>query len=79
MVHRNFEANLRDMVGAGVNSAAKVILNTIPVNLKDSPPFTLLTNSNLPSANRQRFEQMLAGAKSLRSQSNFLAAAGLFS
>jgi len=78
MVYRNFEANLRDIVGAGVNSGAKVILNTVSVNLKDCPPFASMTNSNLPSADGQRFEQIFAAAKSLQSLSNFPAAAGLF-
>ena len=77
-VCRNFEANLRDIVNAGVNSGAKVVLNTISVNLKDSPPFASLTNSHLSSADGQRFEQIFAEAKALQSQSNFLAAAGLF-
>ena len=77
-VCRNFEANLRDIVDAGVNSGAKVVLNTISVNLKDSPPFASLTNSHLSSADGQRFEQIFAEAKALQSQSNFLAAAGLF-
>jgi tetratricopeptide (TPR) repeat protein len=77
-VYRNFEGNLRDIVGAGVNSGARVILNTVAVNLKDSPPFASLTNSNLPAADGQRFEEVFAGAKSLQAQGNFVAAAGLF-
>jgi tetratricopeptide (TPR) repeat protein len=77
-VYRNFEANLRDIVEAGVNFGAKVILNTVSVNLKDCPPFASLTNSNLPAADQQHFDQIFAEAKSLQSQSNFLAAADLF-
>jgi tetratricopeptide (TPR) repeat protein len=77
-VYRNFEANLHDIVEAGVNSGAKVILNTVSVNLKDCPPFASLSSSNLPAADRQSFAQIFAEAKSLQSQSNFLAAAGLF-
>jgi hypothetical protein len=33
-VYRNFEANLRDIVAIGVHSGAKIILNTVSVNLK---------------------------------------------
>ena len=77
-VYRNFEANLGDIVEAGVNSGAKVILSTLSVNLKDCPPFASLTNSNRPAADRQHFDQIFAEAKSLQSQSNFLAAADLF-
>jgi tetratricopeptide (TPR) repeat protein len=77
-VYRNFDANLRDIVAAGMNSGARVILSTVAVNLKDSPPFASLSNSNLPAADMQRFNQLFAEAKSLQSQSNFSAAADLF-
>jgi tetratricopeptide (TPR) repeat protein len=49
-VERNFEQNLRDILRAGLGSGAKVILNTVAVNLKDCPPFASYTNSNLPAA-----------------------------
>ena len=77
-VYRNFAANLRDIISAGMNSGAKVILNTVAVNLKDSPPFASLSNSNLPVADRRQFDRLFAKAKSLQSQSNYLAAAELF-
>ncbi len=77
-VYRNYEANLNDIVNAGVRSGAKVILNTVAVNLKDSPPFASMTNSNLPAADAQRFDGIFAEAKSLQSQSNFSAAADSF-
>jgi tetratricopeptide (TPR) repeat protein len=77
-VYRNFEGNLRDIVAAGMNSGAKVILNTVAVNLKDCPPFASLTDSNLPAADRQRFNQLFSGAKTLQAQSNYTAAAEQF-
>jgi tetratricopeptide (TPR) repeat protein len=77
-VYRNFAANLRDIVSAGMNSGAKVILNTVAVNLKDSPPFASLSNSNLPAADRQQFDQLFAEAKLAQAQSNCPAAAELF-
>ncbi len=77
-VYRNFEGNLRDIVAAGENAGAKIILSTVSVNLKDCPPFASLTDSNLPSADRQRFDQIFAEGKSFQAQSNFLAAANLF-
>jgi tetratricopeptide (TPR) repeat protein len=57
-VYRNFEHNLRDILHAGLDSGAKVILNTMSVNLKDCPPFASLTNSNLPSADREQFQKV---------------------
>ena len=77
-VYRNFEGNLRDIVAAGVAAGAKVILNTVAVNLKDCPPFASQVNSNLPAAERQRFDRIFAEGKSLQSQSNFPAAADRF-
>jgi tetratricopeptide (TPR) repeat protein len=77
-VYRNFEGNLRDIVALGVNSGAHVILNTMSVNLKDSPPFGSLANSNLPAATRERFAAAFAGGKASQVQSNFAAAVDQF-
>jgi tetratricopeptide (TPR) repeat protein len=77
-VYRNFAANLRDIVAAGMNSGAKVILNTVAVNLKDSPPFASLSNSNLPAADRQQFDQLFAEAKMMQSRCNYPTATELF-
>jgi tetratricopeptide (TPR) repeat protein len=57
-VYHNFQSNLRDIVQAGLDSGARVILNTVAVNLRDCPPFASLLNSNLPAADRVRFEQL---------------------
>jgi tetratricopeptide (TPR) repeat protein len=38
-VYANFRANLSDVVKLGTRSGAKVILSTVAVNLRDSPPF----------------------------------------
>jgi tetratricopeptide (TPR) repeat protein len=77
-VYRNFEGNLRDIVAAGENAGARIILSTVSVNLKDCPPFASLTDSNLPAADRQRFDQFFAEAKSLQGQSKVQSAAALF-
>lgn len=77
-VYRNFAGNLRDIVKAGVNSGAKVILNTVSVNLKDCPPFASLANANLAAADREQSDRAFAGAKSFQSRSNYLVAAELF-
>lgn len=37
-VHRNFEANLRDIVRLAEGAGAKVLLSTVVANLKDCPP-----------------------------------------
>jgi len=77
-VYRNFAGNLRDIVAAGENSGARVILTTVSVNLKDCPPFASMVNSNLPAADRRRFDQVFAEGKSLQAQGDFPAAADRF-
>jgi Flp pilus assembly protein TadD len=49
-VYRNFSRNLDDIIKAGLNSGAKILLNTVVVNLRDCPPFASLSDSNLPTA-----------------------------
>jgi tetratricopeptide (TPR) repeat protein len=45
-VYRNFRENLHDIVHAGLDSGAHVILNTVAVNLKDCPPFGSLPSGS---------------------------------
>ena len=70
-VYRNFQKNLDDIVRAGLGSGAKVLLNTVAVNLKDCPPFASATNSSLASADRAQFEQAYAAAQQAAAISNF--------
>ena len=77
-VYRNFQKNLDDIVRAGLGSGAKVLLNTVAVNLKDCPPFASLSNSNLPPADRAQFDALYAEACQQEGQSNFAAAAQRF-
>lgn len=67
-VYRNFASNLRDILRAGLDSGAKVILNTMSVNLKDCPPFASLANSNLPAADREQFQNLYNEAIALEKQ-----------
>ena len=69
-VYHNFQRNLRDIVQAGLDSGAKVLLNTMAVNLKDCPPFGSLSNSNLLAADRALFEQLYAEGVAASAQSN---------
>jgi tetratricopeptide (TPR) repeat protein len=39
IVHQNFARNLADIVSLGRRSGATVLMTTVPVNLKDCPPF----------------------------------------
>ena len=74
-VYRNFDANLRDIVQAGLGGGARVILNTVSVNLADCPPFASLGQAKLPAKQRQEFEEFFAQGKLWQSNRNFSVAA----
>jgi tetratricopeptide (TPR) repeat protein len=79
VVYQNFARNLDDIVKAGLDSGAKVLLNTVAVNLKDCPPFASLASSNLPATNRAQFDKLMSEARQLQAQNNFAEAAQKFS
>jgi tetratricopeptide (TPR) repeat protein len=74
-VYQNFQRNLNDIVKVGLNSGAKILLNTVAVNLKDCPPFASMTNASLSMAARAQFDQLLSEANADEVQSNFAGAA----
>ncbi len=78
VVYQNFQRNLDDIVRAGLDAGAKILLNTVAVNLKDCPPFASLTNSNLPAADRAQFEKLFSAAVADEAQTNFAGAAQEF-
>jgi len=57
IVYHNFSRNLHDILVAGLHSGAKILLNSVAVNLKDCSPFCSLVNSNLPPPERAQFDQ----------------------
>jgi Flp pilus assembly protein TadD len=64
-VHRNFEKNLETILRAGVGSGAKILLNTVAVNLKDCPPF-----ASLPAGGRSAEDKYSRG-QALLAQNKF--------
>ena len=78
VVFRNFARNLEDILKAGRDSGAKVLLNTVAVNLKDCPPFASLSDTNLPPPDREACEQFHRQARVAQSQGNFAEAARLY-
>ncbi len=78
VVYRNFQRNLNDILEAGLDSGAKIILNTVAVNLEDCPPFASLSNSNLPAGERATFEKLYADGCLAEEQGRFAEAAQRF-
>ncbi len=70
-VYRNFEGNLRDIVRAGLDSGARILMSTVAVNLKDCPPFGSVFSGGLSVADRARVEQLLAEGIALTRQTNY--------
>ena len=78
VVYQNFERNLHDIVQVGLDSGAKVLPNTVAVNLKDCTPFASLTNQNLSASDRAQFENLYAFGCQLQNQNDFAGAAQTF-
>jgi tetratricopeptide (TPR) repeat protein len=57
-VYHSFQRNLQDIVTAGTDVGAKIILNTVAVNLRDCPPFASVLNSNLVAGDQALFETL---------------------
>jgi tetratricopeptide (TPR) repeat protein len=70
VVYQNFARNLNDIIRAGLNSGAKILLNTVAVNLEDCPPFGSLVNSNLPAVAREQFNQLYTAGCAAAAQNN---------
>ena len=77
-VYRSFQRNLDDIVAAGLGSEAKIILNTVAVNLRECPPFASVLNSNLPPADRATFERLYGEGVTAAAQGNVEPAAASF-
>ena len=65
-VHRNFEKNLDDILRAGTRGGAKILLNTVAVNLKDCPPF-----ASLPAPDGSTAAQRFRAGQDLLAQNKF--------
>ena len=57
-VYRNFERNLADIIRAGHNSGAGVVVSTVAVNLRDCAPFASLHRASLPDGQRADWEAL---------------------
>jgi tetratricopeptide (TPR) repeat protein len=77
-VYKNFQGNVRDIVRIGTESGAQVLLNTVSVNLPDSPPFASTNSAALSSGLKSQFEKFFAEGIAKQNQSDFASAADAF-
>jgi tetratricopeptide (TPR) repeat protein len=75
VVYRSFAQNLEDILKAGLNSGAKVLLSTVGVNLKDCPPFASELGGHVAPADRAAYEKSCALGSAAEAQGNFAQAA----
>jgi tetratricopeptide (TPR) repeat protein len=78
VVYQNFSRNLHDIVKVGLDCGAKILLNTVAVNLKDCAPFASMSNSNLPATDRLRFDQFFEQGVQADDRGDFAGAAHQF-
>lgn len=63
-VYENFGQNLKDIIAAGQNSGAKIVLSTVAVDLKDCAPFASLHRSDLSESQLNEWNRLFdAGVK----------------
>ena len=77
-VYRAFEQNLQDILKTGRAAGVPIILSTVAVNLKDSPPFGSLFDTNAAKGTFEGFEQVKAKAMADQAQGDFAGAASEF-
>ena len=77
-VYRNFQKNLEDIVRAGTGAGARVLLNTVAVNLRDCPPFASLAGRPLPPDQRAQFDTLVATGCQDQEQNQWAAAGQQF-
>ena len=77
-VYRNFQQNLRHILQAGLDSGARVVLNTVAVNLKDCSPFASIPPAALAPEARLTLQQRAAAALLPQQQGRYEEAAAQF-
>jgi tetratricopeptide (TPR) repeat protein len=77
-VYRNFAGNLDDIIKTGTGAGAKILLNTVAVNLKDCPPFASLTNANFSAGDAAEFGKLFSAAVLSQQQGDLAGAVKIF-
>jgi tetratricopeptide (TPR) repeat protein len=74
-VYRNFQGNLLDILRAGTDAGAKIILNTVAVNLKDCPPLASERSTTMTTTALADCERLSVQARTAEDQGDFAVAA----
>ena len=76
--YHHFQHNLRDILKAGLDSGAKVVLSTVAVNLRDCPPFASAADPGVPQGRHEAFEQLCAEGDRAEEQGLWTQAVGQY-
>lgn len=71
IVHENFARNLAAIVELGRHAGATVLLATVPVNLKDSPPFASQHRPDLNTTQLNEWDKDFARGRQFQNTSQF--------
>ena len=77
-VYKNYAANLEDILQAGLDSNARVVLSTMAVNLRDSPPFASLAGNSVSEEQKKQFEELFQNGVKAQTARDWTNAANLF-
>jgi tetratricopeptide (TPR) repeat protein len=71
VVHENFARNLAAIIEMGRRCGATVLLATVPVNLKDSPPFTSQHRPDLSAAQLDQWDKCFSRGRQAQDERRF--------
>ncbi|HXR06954.1 MAG TPA: tetratricopeptide repeat protein, partial [Candidatus Acidoferrum sp.] len=74
-VYDNFGHNLKDIIAAGQNSGAKIVLSTVAVNLKDCAPFASLHRPGLSGSQLNDWQRLFDAGATAQAGGDFRQAA----
>ena len=74
-VYENFGQNLKDIIAAGRNSGAKIVLSTVAVNLKDCAPFASLHRADLSESQQNEWQRLFDAGVTAQASGDFQQAA----
>ena len=77
-VYENFGRNLKDIIAAGQDSGAKIVLSTVAVNLKDCAPFASLHGPDLSESESNNWQRLFEAGVKAQDDGDFPLAAANF-
>jgi tetratricopeptide (TPR) repeat protein len=77
-VHRNFERNLADIIRAGHDSGAGIVVSTVAVNLKDCAPFATGNRAGMSGQDKRKCDDLTRLGSQAQAAGKFSEALGQF-